>query len=64
MNIIKRLRDAREPYRTSKVYEEARAHNALIDAEAEIFRLSDALATIARMAEANRPRTDLETGNG
>ena len=39
MNIVERVRTAREPYRTSKVYEEARAHNALLDAETEIERL-------------------------
>ena len=47
MDVIERVRTAREPYRTSKVFEEARAHNALLDAEAEIARLRATLEQIA-----------------
>lgn len=59
MDIIKRLDEAKAPYQTSKIYEEARAHNAMLDAMVAIERLSAAL-DIARIALLNIERRSEE----
>lgn len=41
MDILERLRTAREPYTTSSAYNEARAHNAMLAAEQEIVKLRE-----------------------
>src|ERR1700684_4030453 len=51
MPLIERLRVAREPYRSSKIYEEARAHNAMLDAEAKIESDARVIADLTRRLE-------------
>lgn len=55
MDIIERVRDARKPFSRSPDYDQARAHNALLEAEVEILKLQAALETIGRIVAANSP---------